>query len=116
MSVPGTTVYRHHTHRLDLEDPTIRKWTAIVLFSDVERGIVLDRSAFYPGGGGQPPDHGVLLWGMSERGLSERARVMTFTCCLRRETLSLRWARAFTVALTTSAARVSCVRIPVCTC
>ena len=24
--------------------------------------IVLDRSAFYPGGGGQPPDHGVLLW------------------------------------------------------
>ena len=25
--------------------------------------IVLDRSAFYPGGGGQPPDHGVLLWG-----------------------------------------------------
>ncbi len=28
-----------------------------------EDGIVLDRSAFYPGGGGQPPDHGVLLWG-----------------------------------------------------
>src|SRR5690606_26918226 len=27
-----------------------------------EDGIVLDRSAFYPGGGGQPPDHGVLLW------------------------------------------------------
>ena len=26
-------------------------------------GIVLDTSAFYPGGGGQPPDHGVLLWG-----------------------------------------------------
>jgi misacylated tRNA(Ala) deacylase len=23
---------------------------------------VLDRSAFYPGGGGQPPDHGALLW------------------------------------------------------
>ena len=62
MSVPAT-VYRHHTHRLDLEDPSIREWTATVLFSDVERGIVLDRSAFYPGGGGQPPDHGVLLWG-----------------------------------------------------
>lgn len=28
-----------------------------------DEGIVLDRSAFYPGGGGQPPDHGVLLWG-----------------------------------------------------
>jgi len=24
---------------------------------------VLNRSAFFPGGGGQPPDHGVLLWG-----------------------------------------------------
>ena len=24
---------------------------------------MLDRSAFYPGGGGQPPDEGVLLWG-----------------------------------------------------
>ena len=24
---------------------------------------MLDRSAFYPGGGGQPPDDGVLLWG-----------------------------------------------------
>jgi len=34
-----------------------------VLDVDDEHGIVLDRSAFYPGGGGQPPDHGVLLWG-----------------------------------------------------
>ena len=33
----------------------------MVLVSSPE-GIVLDRSAFYPGGGGQPPDHGVLLW------------------------------------------------------
>ncbi len=51
------------TERLDLADPTLRDWTAIVLDADPERGIVLDRSAFYPGGGGQPPDHGVLLWG-----------------------------------------------------
>ncbi len=34
-----------------------------MLASDPEDGIVLDRSAFYPGGGGQPPDRGVLLWG-----------------------------------------------------
>ena len=34
-----------------------------MLASDPDEGIVLDRSAFYPGGGGQPPDHGVLLWG-----------------------------------------------------
>ncbi|RAN97837.1 Alanine--tRNA ligase [Micromonospora saelicesensis] len=50
------------THRLDLADPTLREWTCTVLHSDAEQGVVLDRSAFYPGGGGQPPDHGVLLW------------------------------------------------------
>jgi len=52
-----------HTHRLDLDDASIREWDAIVLTADADRGIVLDRSAFYPGGGGQPPDEGVLLWG-----------------------------------------------------
>ena len=52
-----------HTHRLELDDATLREWTAMVLDADPESGIVLDRSAFYPGGGGQPPDHGVLLWG-----------------------------------------------------
>jgi misacylated tRNA(Ala) deacylase len=51
------------TARLELEDATLREWTATVLTVDPEQGIVLDRSAFYPGGGGQPPDHGVLLWG-----------------------------------------------------
>jgi misacylated tRNA(Ala) deacylase len=52
-----------HTHRVELDDPTVREWDATVVASDPETGIVLDRSAFYPGGGGQPPDHGVLLWG-----------------------------------------------------
>ena len=51
------------TDRLDLSDATLREWDAVVLESDRDTGIVLDRSAFYPGGGGQPPDHGVLLWG-----------------------------------------------------
>src|SRR5438045_8889281 len=50
------------THRLELDDQTLREWDAQVLAAGPE-GIVLDRSAFYPGGGGQPPDHGVLLWG-----------------------------------------------------
>src|SRR6266498_2253958 len=50
------------THRLDWEDPTLREWDCTVLAADPEQGIVLDRSAFYPGGGGQPPDYGVLLW------------------------------------------------------
>ena len=51
-----------HTERLDLADPTLREWDCTVVGVDPDRGIVLDRSAFYPGGGGQPPDHGVLLW------------------------------------------------------
>jgi misacylated tRNA(Ala) deacylase len=54
------------THRLELEDATLRDFDAVVLFADAELGIVLDRSAFYPGGGGQPPDHGVLVWSGTE--------------------------------------------------
>src|SRR6201985_2218106 len=50
------------THRLELDDQTLREWDAAGPAADPE-GIVLDTSAFYPGGGGQPPDHGVLLWG-----------------------------------------------------
>jgi misacylated tRNA(Ala) deacylase len=53
---------RWRTHRLELDDQTLREWDATVLAAGAD-GIVLDRSAFYPGGGGQPPDHGVLLWG-----------------------------------------------------
>lgn len=57
--------HHHRTQRLDWEDVTIREWDCTVLWSDPadpDAGIVLNRSAFYPGGGGQPPDHGVLLW------------------------------------------------------
>ena len=50
------------TQRLELADQSLREWDAHVLDSGPD-GIVLDSSAFYPGGGGQPPDHGVLLWG-----------------------------------------------------
>ncbi len=53
---------KERTHRLELDDQTLREWDAVVLASGPD-GIVLDRSAFYPGGGGQPPDQGVLLWG-----------------------------------------------------
>ena len=44
-------------------DQTLREWDAHRPRLRRREGIVLDRSAFYPGGGGQPPDHGVLLWG-----------------------------------------------------
>lgn len=62
MTLPGHGQAASRTTRLELLDATLREWDAIVLEASAE-GIVLDRSAFYPGGGGQPPDDGVLLWG-----------------------------------------------------
>jgi misacylated tRNA(Ala) deacylase len=49
------------TQRLELSDQALRSFEAVVLESAPE-GIVLNKSAFYPGGGGQPADQGVLLW------------------------------------------------------
>ncbi|MFI6476351.1 alanyl-tRNA editing protein [Nonomuraea sp. NPDC050663] len=49
------------TQRLELADQGLRTFEAVVLDATPD-GIVLSRSAFYPGGGGQPADHGVLLW------------------------------------------------------
>jgi misacylated tRNA(Ala) deacylase len=114
MTVPGNP-YRHHTHRLDLDDPSIREWTATVLLADRDQGIVLDRSAFYPGGGGQPPDHGVLLWG-NVRTRIVGTRKGDDLYLLPAEGDPLPQAQASTVALTTSGARASCARIPVYMC
>ncbi|GAA3245113.1 alanyl-tRNA editing protein [Nonomuraea helvata] len=49
------------TQRLELSDQVLRDFEAVVLDATPD-GIVLSRSAFYPGGGGQPADHGVLIW------------------------------------------------------
>ena len=43
-------------------DQSATTWPATVLESAPD-GIRLDESAFYPGGGGQPPDLGLLEWG-----------------------------------------------------
>jgi misacylated tRNA(Ala) deacylase len=66
------------THRLELDDQTLREWDATVLEAGPE-GVVLDRSAFYPGGGGQPPDRGVLLWGGVQTRIEGLGKVMTST-------------------------------------
>ena len=31
-----------------------------------DHGVILDQTVFYPGGGGQPSDHGKLLWEKNE--------------------------------------------------
>ncbi len=44
-------------------DSYLQAFEASVLEVDAEnQGVVLDRTAFYPGGGGQPPDTGSLRW------------------------------------------------------
>ena len=51
------------TERLYLADPYLTRFQARVLRSfpvNQELAVVLDRSAFYPEGGGQPGDRGTL--------------------------------------------------------
>jgi misacylated tRNA(Ala) deacylase len=47
------------TEELFLEDSYLREFEARVVGLS-GRGVILDRTAFYPGGGGQPPDKGTL--------------------------------------------------------
>ncbi len=51
------------TEALYESDPYAREFEARVLSEAEDEGgryVVLDRTAFYPGGGGQPPDRGTL--------------------------------------------------------
>jgi misacylated tRNA(Ala) deacylase len=50
------------TERLYLRDAQLREFTATVLEIDDEGRVGLDRTAFYPTGGGQPHDTGTLSW------------------------------------------------------
>ena len=50
------------TEALFLETPYARDASARVISITEEGGIVLDRSVFYPTGGGQPGDSGWLVW------------------------------------------------------
>ena len=50
------------TKILCYEDSYLRKFDATIT-AGTGKGVVLDRTAFYPGGGGQPPDTGMLQAG-----------------------------------------------------
>lgn len=50
------------TKLIYFDDAYQKEFEAEVVAAD-ENGVVLDRTAFYPGGGGQPPDRGVLKAG-----------------------------------------------------
>lgn len=49
------------TELLYLTESYLREFEAVVLAVTPDQGVVLDRTAFYPGGGGQPHDTGVLI-------------------------------------------------------
>jgi misacylated tRNA(Ala) deacylase len=51
------------TERLFLTDPYMGEAEACVVAHTPEGGVVLDRTIFYPTGGGQPGDSGRLEWG-----------------------------------------------------
>ncbi|MFQ5435094.1 MAG: alanine--tRNA ligase-related protein, partial [Anaerolineae bacterium] len=50
------------TELLYLTDAYLKEFEAVVT-AVTEQGVVLDRTAFYPGGGGQPCDFGTLTAG-----------------------------------------------------
>jgi misacylated tRNA(Ala) deacylase len=63
------------TELLYQTDSYLREFTAQVTGVDVEQnGVLLDRTAFYPGGGGQPHDLGQLIVGDKTYNLSKIAR------------------------------------------
>jgi len=47
-------------------DPTLQETSAAVVAVTPEGAVILDRTVFYPMGGGQPGDRGVLVWSGGE--------------------------------------------------
>ena len=90
------------TEKLYYEDPFISKFTATVLSCEAAKGafkVALDRTAFYPEGGGQPADHGTL-GDAAVTDVHEKDGVVFHTCDKAVEigqtvTGSIDWARRF---------------------
>jgi len=90
------------TEKLYYHDPFLREFTAVVLScEETKKGFIvtLDRSAFYPEGGGQPADHGTLD-GVAVTDVHEKDGVILHTCaapleCGKTVTGVIDWARRF---------------------
>ncbi len=90
------------TEKLYYQDPFLREFTAAVLSCEEAKGsykVVLDRTAFYPEGGGQPADHGVL-GDAAVTDVHEKNSVVFHTCDKPLEigqtvTGSIDWSRRF---------------------
>ena len=90
------------TEKLYYADPFLQEFTATVLSCEAAKGgfaVTLDRTAFYPEGGGQPADHGTL-GGAHVTDVHEKGVVIFHTCDQAVETGStvtgtLDWARRF---------------------
>ena len=63
------------TELLFQTDSYIREFEAVVTRIDKDNhGVILDRTAFFPGGGGQPADRGWLHFGESQAGGKARSQ------------------------------------------
>ena len=90
------------TEKLYYYDPFLTDFTATVLSCEESKKgwqVVLDRTAFYPEGGGQPADHGTLD-GIAVTDVHEKDGVVTHTCETAVEigktvACSIDWARRF---------------------
>ncbi|MDO4314493.1 MAG: alanine--tRNA ligase-related protein [Oscillospiraceae bacterium] len=90
------------TEKLYYRDPFLREFTATVLSCQEAKGaykVVLDRTAFYPEGGGQPADHG-MLGNAAVTDVHEKDGVIFHTCDKAVETGEsltgvIDWARRF---------------------
>ncbi len=94
------------TQKLYYQDPTLREFPATVLSCEAAGEVwkvVLDQTAFYPEGGGQPADHGVLKTAGGEipvTDVHEKSGTVIHTCAAPVEpgtvvTGVLDWARRF---------------------
>ena len=90
------------TEKLYYQDPFLKEFTATVLACEETKGgfkVVLDRTAFYPEGGGQPADHGQMD-GVAVTDVHEKGGVIFHTCEKEVEigktvVCSIDWARRF---------------------